>query len=304
MLTSTAFGVGCLQEFGLVGSLWCSMFSVGNGPYVVARGRPRSPGGQTGSEKIIPVRTTIIGVTSASPSAGSDTDLVAAVRAGNVPAFAELYCHHADSVRRVAARHVRGADAVADVVQETFTQALHHLDQLRDATRFRPWLLAIARNAATSQLRAGMRVTALDDQYIDAMAAPGPEPDQMVELRELAAQVQGCVAGLSQRDATAIAMVTHLGFSPGEVGAALNLSPGAAKVVVHRARRRLRDALVLQLMVGQPALACAEFQKILADDPSGAGKHVEHCKLCIDAAGAEVVPFSLSEPLDTDATLS
>lgn len=128
----------------------------------------------------------------------------------------------------------------------------------------------------------------------EATADTGRGPGSLAELRELAQQVQGCVTGLSQRDATAVAMVTHLGFTPEQVAGALGLTPGAAKVVVHRARRRLRHALVLQVMVRQPDLACPELQKLLEADPLGAAKHVETCQACVDSAASEVMAFELS----------
>ncbi|HXX89150.1 MAG TPA: RNA polymerase sigma factor, partial [Acidimicrobiales bacterium] len=220
-----------------------------------------------------------------------------AVRAGDAHAFAELYREHVDAVRRVAYQQVSNADSVADVVQDTFTRALQHLPELREPGRFRPWLLAIARHSATDQLRARRRLTTLDEDDDDVLAWSGPGPESVAELRELAEHVQGCVAGLSKRDATAVAMVTHLGFSPAQVAAALGVSTGAAKVIVHRARRRLRHALTLQLMVQQPMLACEEFQKLYAADEVAASKHLEDCGVCIDRAGAEVVPFQL----DVDA---
>ena len=112
-------------------------------------------------------------------------------------------------------------------------------------------------------------------------------------MRALADQVQGCVAGLSRRDAAAVTMVTQLGFTPAQVADALGVTQGAAKVIVHRARRRLRNALALQLMVKHPSLACDDFQKLIEDDPLGASKHIEQCETCLDRAGAEVVPFDL-----------
>jgi RNA polymerase sigma factor (sigma-70 family) len=224
----------------------------------------------------------------------SDADLVDRVRCGDARAFAELYKAHYGAVRQVAASHLRDPDAVADVVQDAFTQALQCLASLRDPHRFRPWLMSITRHAAVDQIRARSRVTSLDSDSSESLVASGPGPDTLAELRELADRVEECVMGLSHRDATAVAMVTHLGFGPDQVGAALGLTPGAAKVVVHRARRRLRQALVLQLMVQQPSLACPDFRLMLDTDVLGAGKHLETCELCIDAAGAEVIPFQAS----------
>jgi RNA polymerase sigma factor (sigma-70 family) len=223
----------------------------------------------------------------------SDAELVAAVRSGEARAFADLYREHVDAVRRVAHHLVGDSDATADAVQDTFARALQHLDDLREPERFRPWLLAIARHAATDQLRARKRLTPLDRSHDELLAASGPGPESVAEIRELADQVQGCVAGLSTRDAAAVTMVTQLGFTPAQVANALGVTQGAAKVIVHRARRRLRNALALQLMVEQPGLACEEFQKLLADDPLTASKHIESCVTCLDRAGAEVIPSGL-----------
>ena len=138
------------------------------------------------------------------------------------------------------------------------------------------------------------RLTALDESHDELLAATGPGPESLAEMRVLADQVQGCVAGLSRRDAAAVTMVTQLGFTPAQVADALGVTQGAAKVIVHRARRRLRNALALQLMVKQPSLACDDFQKLIEDDPLGASKHIEQCETCLDRASAEVVPFDLT----------
>lgn len=227
----------------------------------------------------------------------SDADLVAAVRSGDGRAFADLYAEHVDSVRRVAYHLVGDADAAADAVQDTFASALQHLGDLREPDRFRPWLLSIARHAATDQLRARKRLTPLDESYGDVLASTGPGPESLAEVRELAARVQGCVAGLSKRDAAAVTMVTQLGFTPSQVAGALGVTQGAAKVIVHRARRRLRNALACQLMAQQPSLACAEFQTLIGEDPLAASTHVERCEICLRRAGTEVVPSALDAEL-------
>ena len=93
---------------------------------------------------------------------------------------------------------------------------------------------------------------------------------------------------LSSRDAAAVTMVTHLDFTPSQVADALGVTPGAAKVIVHRARRRLRNALALELMVQQPSLACEEFQNLRGGDPLGASTHIADCEVCLVRAGVEV----------------
>jgi RNA polymerase sigma factor (sigma-70 family) len=219
----------------------------------------------------------------------SDSELVKAVRNRGPNAFAELYLAHVGTVRGVAAS-VLGDDreAVADVVQEAFLRALYSLDTLQDPARLRAWLGAIARNLATDHLRNRRRVTALDEKAAVDLADTASDPVRVAELGELARRVEGCVAGLSRRDATAIALVTHFGFRTEQVASALGLSVGAAKVLLHRARRRLRQALVLQVLARQPQLACPELRRILDNDPAASASHVQSCDQCIASAANEV----------------
>ncbi|MEX1008149.1 MAG: RNA polymerase sigma factor [Acidimicrobiia bacterium] len=183
---------------------------------------------------------------------GRDAEFVEKVRAGDTAAFAELYRAHAPGVAVAVRANIHGPETVADVVQETFLRALEQLDTLREPDHFRSWVLAIARNAAVDERRQHRRViTDLDIAGDLASAEVGPE--ELAALRDAVRTVRGCVAGLSRRDATAVALVSELGFSPSEVGAALGISPGAAKVAVHRARRRLQAALELEARVRERA---------------------------------------------------
>jgi RNA polymerase sigma-70 factor (ECF subfamily) len=174
--------------------------------------------------------------------------LVERVRSGDMTAFEALYLRHYAAVRRVAGAVVRDSDQIADVAQETFTRALDRLATLRDESRFRPWLLSIARHVATDHVRARSKAArGPDEDAALEVATAEPGPEELAELADLSRLVQHGMAELSERDATVVALVAHFGFTTSEVAAALGLSPGAAKVAVHRARRRLRDALVAQL---------------------------------------------------------
>ncbi len=220
----------------------------------------------------------------------SDGLLVGAVLAGDATAFEDLYRAHAGAVHAVARSHVSDPDTVAEIVQDTFVRALQHMEDLREADRFRPWLLSIARHAAVDRLRLAQREISLDGERADALVDRGAEPDDVAELHDLAERVQGCVTGLSQRDATAVALVTQFGFTTAQVATALGVTQGAAKVVVHRARRRLRSALLLELLVQQPTLGCPTFRALRQTDPGAASRHLDDCPQCIESARAELMP--------------
>jgi RNA polymerase sigma-70 factor (ECF subfamily) len=131
-----------------------------------------------------------------------------------------------------------------------------------------------------------------DDDSCDRPAADDG-PDALAELAELSQLVNGLVAGLSRRDATALALVTNLGFSPAEVASALGVSPGAAKVIVHRARRRLQDALTLELMVRRRGAGCDAFAALFDTGATReAGRHVRQCTACATAVSGDVELFA------------
>ncbi|WP_020577704.1 RNA polymerase sigma factor [Actinopolymorpha alba] len=210
----------------------------------------------------------------------SVASLVHAVRAGNREAFEPLYRIHVGAVQLAVRDHLRDPDRVADAVQETFARALASLDKLRDPERFRPWLLSIARHTAVDFRRNLSRITEDELDEVDVATPDNNDPAELAALRDVAAVVNGLVVGLSQRDAVALNLVT-LGFEVADVAAALGIKHGAAKVVLHRARRRLRAALVLQLLSGGADTRCRELATIVErEGTTAAARHAESCSVC------------------------
>lgn len=167
------------------------------------------------------------------------------MRAGRRRAFDELYLRHAGAVRRVVSDNVDDTERRHELVQETFTRALAKIDHLHDPDRFRSWVFQIARNLAIDDLRARTRLPTqrIDDTDEAALGTVDDGTHLALEVGELANAIRDGFAQLSERDAAAVSMVAHLGFGPAEVAAALDISYTNAKVVLHRARQRLRAAV-------------------------------------------------------------
>lgn len=215
---------------------------------------------------------------------------------GEQVAFAALFERHSGAVRTAVRGHIgRSSEAVEDAVQESFARALSGIDSLRDPTRFRPWLMQIARNVATDiRRRDGRAVHDPIDETGDGdegtvLVGEGRGPDIEAELTEMASLVRGCVAGLAPRDATAISMVMWLGFRPPDVAVALGITTGAAKVLLHRARNRLRDAIVLEVAASARRFSCPELVALIsAQDDVGAARHLKSCDACTESGRAHV----------------
>jgi len=210
--------------------------------------------------------------------------LVQASRRDDETAFNRFVKLNTSAVRAVVRRQLRNDADVDDTVQDTFIRAYLHLDSLGDPSRARPWLLAIARNLAIDRRRANQRRRTspsdeLDLDVLDDAAGPG----LVAELRELVAATETSIGHLSPRDAVVLDLVARMGFNPIDIAQALQMSAGAAKVALHRARQRLRDALIAEALLERGPSACHRFHDINeAEGLAAAVRHGRRCDDCID----------------------
>jgi RNA polymerase sigma factor (sigma-70 family) len=176
----------------------------------------------------------------------ADAALATLAATGDARAFEDLYERYRRSVRGIVAAETRRSSDVDDIVQETFTLAWRRIGSLREPDRFRAWLLQIARRAVIDHARRTSRRPLLDDDdelALGTVASDEPGPEAVHELVDLSRRLTGALAGMSRRDATAITLAAQFGFGPAEIATAIGTTPNTAKVVLHRARTRLRAAL-------------------------------------------------------------
>jgi RNA polymerase sigma factor (sigma-70 family) len=171
----------------------------------------------------------------------ADADLVAAVRCGDRAAFDALYARHAPRVAAVCRARVR-PDDVDDVVQDTFARAYDRLETLADAGAFGGWVRAIAVNLCADTRRRSSR-TVVVDQF-DDVDDLGPQPDELVADRDEADHLVAALATLGRRDRRALWLRDAMELSIPEVAADLGTTEGSMRVMLTRARRRARAAVV------------------------------------------------------------
>ena len=181
-----------------------------------------------------------------------DRDLVTAARAGDETAYAELYRRHVNAVRMAVSDNVDDAATRDDLVQESFIRGLAALDQLQDPDKFRPWLLQIARHAAIDdrRRRRTVPIDSIDEDDAPQLLSMDPGPVEMSELHDLAGRVRSGLVRMSSRDALVLSLSAQFGFGIAEIADALGITSNNAKVVLHRARRRLRLAVELEAAEG------------------------------------------------------
>lgn len=153
----------------------------------------------------------------------------------------QLYQTHRQEVFRYLAGLTRNADLAEELVSETFCAALTALPRYRGDADVKTWLFAIARHKWYEHLRKKLPVTEEDLTGL-YLADGGPGPAELAELRQCAARVQQLLAGMPPRTRRVVRMRME-GYSFYEIGQALAISEGSARVIDFRARAALRAAL-------------------------------------------------------------
>lgn len=172
-------------------------------------------------------------------AAPTDEALVEAAIDGDERAWATLCEEHLPQVRAVAHARLRDAHAAEDVVQETFLRAWTRLPQLRDASRLGPWLKTIAANAAVDHVRRQRTMAPLEAAR--HTPAPGPSHDEVVVAREEAELLHRHLDGLREVDRRALWQRDGHGVPVGELADELGMTTGSVRVLLTRARQRVRD---------------------------------------------------------------
>src|SRR5262245_35792269 len=179
----------------------------------------------------------------------NDSTLVKRVLSGEKSAFGPLIDRHWPRAMRLALRTLGDVAEAEDVVQDAFLQAMLSLRSLRAQDRFGPWLLGIVSNLCRMHWRARRNGQALEDgerwitvPFIGTDLQPSPEV--LYEARESYNAVMAALATLPVEQQQAVRLHYLKGLTLGEIGLLTDASAGAIKVRLHRARARLRLALL------------------------------------------------------------
>jgi RNA polymerase sigma-70 factor (ECF subfamily) len=199
----------------------------------------------------------------------ADLALLERLRAGDEAAFEALVARHDGILRRVARTYVRTDAAAADVVQETWLGVIRGLGDFEGRSSLRTWIFSIlvnrartravrdARDLPFSQLEEenGPVVEpasfAAEGNWASAPVRLDSDPEKSLLSAELRAHLLRAVDRLAPAQRAVITLRDLVGLPAGEVCDLLNLSEVNQRVLLHRARTRVRAALV-PLMEARP----------------------------------------------------
>lgn len=174
----------------------------------------------------------------------SQEQLVAAARDGDQGAFEELVRQTYVSTYTLAYRLTGNEEDARDVVQETYLRAWKAMKRFRGDAQFSTWLYRITANtsATMTQRRSRQRAESLDDaEVVDDR--PFVNPEASSEASALHERLSAAVAELPPKLRAVVVLKDIYDLSHEAIAEELGISEAAAKVRLHRARKRLRDVL-------------------------------------------------------------
>jgi RNA polymerase sigma-70 factor (ECF subfamily) len=192
-----------------------------------------------------------------------ERDLIERLRAGDEGAFMMLVEMYGPLMLRLAQNYVRSRAVAEEVVQEAWLGVLTGIDRFEGRSSLKTWILRILVNRARTRGERESRtipVSALDgegeaavdpDRFFGAdhrypggwSAPPVPWPEDALLASETLEQVKAAIAKLPPRQQEVILLRDVQGWEPEDVSEALGVSDGNQRVLLHRARSKVRADL-------------------------------------------------------------
>ncbi|HLY84026.1 MAG TPA: RNA polymerase sigma factor [Acidimicrobiales bacterium] len=172
-------------------------------------------------------------------------ELVAAAREGDRSAFDELVRVTYADMYTLAYRLTGNEEDARDVVQDAYLRAYRAIRRFRGDARFTTWMYRITANCASSALakRARTRHEELDDDSPQVDMRPEHDPEFRASAADERNRVVNALQELPPRLRSVIVLRDIYDLPHEAIATELGISEAAAKVRLHRARRKLRERL-------------------------------------------------------------
>lgn len=173
----------------------------------------------------------------------SDAELIARAQDGEVRAFGELYERYLDPIYRYIRSRVEAEADAEDLCESVFMRSFEALERYEDQGHpYSAYLYRLARNSLVDYYRAGRMEFDLEraDRELRAAADLDHRLDQREQLRSIAE----ALASLPEDYGEVIRLRLVLEFPTDSVAEWMQRSPGAVRVLLHRALKALRERLI------------------------------------------------------------
>ena len=172
-------------------------------------------------------------------------ELVAAAREGDRGAFDEIVRRTYVDTYTLAVRLTATEEDARDVVQDAYLRAWKGIRRFRGDAQFSTWMYRITANTAAtvSGKRRRQRTVHLDEVADPVETEVAMHPELATENTELMGRLSAALDELPPRLRVLVVLKDVYGLSHEDIAEELGISVTAAKVRLHRGRKRMRDLL-------------------------------------------------------------
>jgi RNA polymerase sigma-70 factor, ECF subfamily len=174
-----------------------------------------------------------------------EAELIGAAQRGDRGAFDELVRRTFVDTFTLARRLTGNEEDARDVVQEAYLRAWRAIGKFRGEAQFSTWMYRITANAAATHVRKRRRhrTQPIDEVVEPADVRAEAQPAVLAESTDTLERIGGALDELPPKLRSIVVLKDVYGLPHEAIAEELGISVPAAKVRLHRARRKLRDLL-------------------------------------------------------------
>ncbi len=179
------------------------------------------------------------------PALCDPRDLARMVKAGQIDALDRMTRCYGERLLSVGRRYCRDTDRAQDAVQDALLAAGEHLEDFRGDGSLEGWLVRMVANAC-HRMRRGRKNDPKWHAELDESGAPPADaasPEESTLRGELAVALGDALLHLEPRDRALLLLSDGEGWKAPELAESMDMTPGALRTRLSRARKRLREAL-------------------------------------------------------------
>jgi len=160
--------------------------------------------------------------------------------AGDRAAFSRIVRRLMNQVAALTYRITGDKDTALDLAQDTFVSAWENIRTWRGDAGFANWVFRIATNKALNHLRSVSRHSTLDQLHACEQETSGPDPERLLQRKELSEQVREFMATLPPQQCAIFELRFYKGMPFDEIAVAMERAVGTVKTGYREAVKKLR----------------------------------------------------------------
>jgi len=179
-----------------------------------------------------------------------ESKIMVEVARGDLSAFREIVERYRIPLMSFVSKFVGDKTMSEDIAQEVFLRVFKAAKDYKPKAKFKTWLFKIATNYCLNEIRTNKNrpqfidIFELNEAGFVAVAPDVYSPGKRFDNKELGDILRKAIAGLPEKQRTALLLQKYAGFSYEEISHIMGCSVSAVESLIQRARQNLKKALL------------------------------------------------------------